>query len=497
MFLRRTFYATALTALLAVAGCGPGVWPSASADRGGRAATASTENVVFILTDDLSMNLLQYMPNVQALQQRGMTFTNYTVTDSLCCPSRASILTGEFPHDTKVISNVAPDGGWSRFQAMGDENDTFATRLSAAGYRTALMGKYLNGYTPVSSGGGATVPAGWTEWGGVGNGYGEFRYRMAFGTATRYFGSAPQDYLTRVLQRRGVRYVTSATSAGSPFLLELATFSPHAPYVPDPRDAGTFSASAPRGPTFGRVPTSPPTWMQQLHPLTTRTVNRIDTAFDKRVESVQSVDRMLGAVEARLRDLGQLDNTVIVFSSDNGFHMGEHDLRPGKQTAFDTDIHVPLIVAGPGIPAGTTNNDIVENIDLAPTFDELAGVTPPSTTDGRSLVPLLHGEHPSWRTLALVEHHRSPYNKHDPDSQSFAAGNAPSYDAIRSADWTFIRYRATHEHEYYDRTTDPNEMHNAIGSLSAARIRALDAALKALKNCHGSTKCWQAAQPAR
>jgi arylsulfatase A-like enzyme len=235
--------------------------------------------------------------------------------------------------------------------------------------------------------------------------------------------------------------------------------------------------------------------MQQLQPLTQRNQDRIDAAFDKRVESVQSIDRMLGAIETRLANLGQLDNTVIVFSSDNGYHMGEHDLRPGKQTAFDTDIHVPLIVAGPGIAAGSTNDDIVENIDLAPTFDELAGRIPPATTDGRSLVPLLHGQHPSWRTLALVEHHRSPFNKHDPDSQGLAAGNAPSYDALRSAGWTFVRYRSSNEQEYYDRTTDPNEMHNAIATLSPARIRELTADLKALKNCHGTAKCWQAGQP--
>jgi N-acetylglucosamine-6-sulfatase len=491
---RRWACVAALAAVMVVGGCASVVMGEVSGRRDAKAAPAPP-NLVFILTDDLSNNLLRYMPNVQALAQRGMTFTNYTVTDSLCCPSRASIFTGEFPHDTKVISNEPPVGGWSRFQATGDEKDTFATRLSGVGYRTALMGKYLNGYTPVSSSGGAYVPPGWSVWGGVGDGYREFDYTMAFNSTTRSFGSAADDYLTRVLGRRAGRYLTSSTSKGTPFLLELATFAPHAPYVPDPLDAGTFTAPAPRDPSFDQVPTNPPTWMQQLTPLTARNERRINTDFDKRVESVQSVDRMLGALETRLQDLGELANTVIVFSSDNGYHMGEHGLRPGKQTAFDTDIHVPLIVAGPGIPAGSTNDDVVENIDLAPTFDELAGVTPPSSTDGHSLVPLLHGQHPSWRTLALVEHHRAPFNKHDPDSQGLAAGNAPSYDAIRSADWTFIRYRASGELEYYDRSTDPYEMHNAIGTLSAARIRSLTADLKALKNCHGASKCWQAGQP--
>jgi N-acetylglucosamine-6-sulfatase len=491
----RRVWAVGLIMILVSGGCASLASITASVHREGAVAAART-NIVFILTDDLSDNLLPYMPNVQALQQRGMTFTNYTVTDSLCCPSRASILTGEFPHDTRVISNNPPEGGWSRFQTTGDEKDTFATRLSAAGDRTALMGKYLNGYTPVSSSGaGAYVPPGWSVWGGVGNGYREFNYRMAFNTAVRHFGSTPTDYLTRVLTRRAVRYITSSTSAGTPYFLELSTFAPHAPYVPDPVDAGTFTAPAPRDPSFGRLPTNPPTWMQQLEPLTSRNENLIDAGFDKRVESVQAVDRMLGTVETQLQTRGELDNTVIVFSSDNGYHMGEHDLRSGKQTAFDTDIHVPLIVAGPGIPAGTTNDDIVENIDLAPTFDELSGGAPTSKTDGQSLVPLLHGEHPSWRTLALVEHHRSPYNPHDPDSESYASGNAPSYDAIRSAGWTFIRYRASGEKEYYDRNADPYELHNVIGTLSVARVRELNSELSALKNCHGITTCWQAGQP--
>jgi arylsulfatase A-like enzyme len=153
------------------------------------------------------------------------------------------------------------------------------------------------------------------------------------------------------------------------------------------------------------------------------------------------------------------------------------------------------VVAGPGIPAGVTNDAVVENVDLAPTFDELAGVTAPATTDGRSLVPLLTGQNVPWRTLALVEHHGDPYNKNDPDSQTYASGNAPSYDAIRSATFTYVRYRASQAGEYYDRTTDPYELHNVFSTLSASRVRQLDAQLKALRNCHGISMCWQAGVP--
>jgi N-acetylglucosamine-6-sulfatase len=463
----------------------------------GALAAGARPNVVLVLADDLSDNLVKYMPHVLDLEQRGTTFTNYTVTDSLCCPSRASIFTGEFPHDTKVVTNTAPDGGWSRFTSSGDETDTFATRLSAAGYRTSLLGKYLNGYLPANpDGSGAVIPVGWTSWGGVnGGGYGEYGYRMVVGTGVKRYGYQPQDYLTTVMTARAERFISGASA--SPFFLELATFSPHAPYVPAPADLDSFPGlTAPRTRSYGRVPTNAPAWMQGLKPLSEAAQARIDSAFRRRVQSVQSIDRMLGALETTLQNLGQLGNTVILFSSDNGYHMGEHDLLPGKQTAFDTDIHVPLVMAGPGIPSGKTSGAVVENVDLAPTFDALAGAAAGPATDGHSLLPLLTGGSVPWRTLALVEHHGDPFNKNDPDSQRYAAGNAPSYDAIRSAGFTYVRYRSGSQREYYNRTADRSELHNVIGSLSPARIRQLDGELTALRNCHGAVKCWQAALPA-
>jgi hypothetical protein len=195
------------------------------------AASAARPNIVFVLTDDLSWDLVQYMPHVLQMQKDGITFANYFVTDSLCCPSRSSIFTGRYPHDTGIFRNTGADGGYLAFVRRGLERATFSTALSAAGYRTAMLGKYLNGYLPRQH-----PPApGWTAWAVAGNGYPEFNYALnQDGQVVRY-GDAPAEYLTDVLSAIAVRFIQKA--AGVPFLIEIATFAPHAPYTPAPRDA--------------------------------------------------------------------------------------------------------------------------------------------------------------------------------------------------------------------------------------------------------------------
>jgi arylsulfatase A-like enzyme len=455
-------------------------------------------NIVFVLTDDLDSGLVQYMPHVIALEHEGMSFSNYTVTDSLCCPSRASIFSGKFPHDTGVFTNIPPDGGFGVFYQRGEEQQTFATALQAAGYRTAMMGKYLNGY-PVGNNSynypADYVPPGWSTWDVASNGYGGFDYNMNSNHNLQTYGTAPNDYLTYVIGGKGQQFIDASAQAHKPFFLELATFSPHHPYTPADRDRGLFTGmKAPRGPSFNKLPLHAPKWLANRAPLGPVAIARGDDAYRKRIAAVQSVDRMIGNVEITLRKSGQLNNTVFVFSSDNGFHIGQHGLAHGKLTAFDTDIRVPLVVAGPGIPANTVNRDVVENIDLAPTFEQLGGAATPPTVDGRSLVPLLHGQKPPWRTLALVEHHGPDTNPHDPDSQTFASGNPPTYDAIRSKTFTYVRYRGN-EHEYYNRVKDPYEMDNVYGRLSPGRVRKLNSMMNALVACHGGTACWQAGRP--
>src|SRR5205814_7881854 len=366
---------------------------SASASPAGSAA-AARPNVVFVLTDDLAWNLVRYMPQVRQLQNDGLTFTDYTVTDSLCCPSRSSIFSGRFPHDTGVFTNGGNDGGFDFFHSPGEEAQNFATALQATGYRTAMMGKYLNGYQPAATEGGTRpyVPPGWTEWDVAGNGYPEFNYDLNENHRIVHHGSAPQDYLTDGLAGKGVKFIAASAAAQKPFLLEIATFAPHAPYTPAPRDANSFPGlTAPRGPAFDTLPSNAPPWLAGRAPLTAAEKSAIDTAFRKRVQAVQAVDRMIASLRGALTKAGVARNTLVVFSSDNGYHMGEYRLNPGKMTAFDTDIRVPLVVSGPGVAAGTQSSLAVENIDLAPTYEHLAGAPVPSNVDGHSLVPLLHG----------------------------------------------------------------------------------------------------------
>ncbi|HET6878200.1 MAG TPA: sulfatase [Jatrophihabitans sp.] len=455
-------------------------------------------NIVYVLTDDLDSGLVKFMPHVLALEQQGMTFTNFSVTDSLCCPSRASIFTGDFPHNTHVIDNTPPEGGFGAFYAHGDENRTFATALQAAGYRTAMMGKYLNayavGYNPYNF---PTdhVPPGWDQWDVTDNGYVEFNYDLNENHRLVHYGGAPSDYLTDVISGTGRQFIRDSASARKPFFLELATFSPHWPYVAAPQDRGKFQGlRAPRGPSFGVKPFNAPRWLADQPPLHHKAIAKLDRIYVKRVEDVQSVDRMIGAVERTLRQTGQLSNTVFIFNSDNGLHLGQHGLKAGKLTAFETDIHVPLVVAGPGIPAGSTNPDVVENIDLAPTFEALAGARVSPTQDGRSLVPLLHGAHPTWRTVALVEHWGPDLSSSDPDAQSYEAGNPPTYKAIRTSKWTYVRY-VTGAREFYNRVTDPYEMDNLAGSLSPARLAQLNKMTDALAHCSGMSSCWRAGRP--
>jgi arylsulfatase A-like enzyme len=481
---------TAVAIGLAIAGC----WSLLAAYHLGAAATGqpaggqlgSRPNFVFVLTDDLSQNLVSHMPHVQALERAGSTMSQYYVVDSLCCPSRSAIFTGEYPHDDGVFTNKAPDGGYGAFSRNGNPQKSFALALQKSGYQTALMGKYLNGYSTTDS-----VPPGWDEWDGVGNGYAEFGYTLNEDGRQENYSHNVNSYLTDVLSAKAGAFIDSATLSGKPFMLEVATFAPHEPYTPAPRYPHAASQVAyPKTGAYGRLPENPPSWLRGQPPLTPGWQQRITDGYRKRVEADLSVDDMIGHLEEVLRATGAARNTYFVFSSDNGYHMGEYRLRPGKQTAFDTDIHVPLIVTGPGVPAGKVISELASNIDLNPTFETLAGVPVPAGADGHSLAQLWHGQHPAdWRQAILVEHHGPDDSPGDPDRQNHLSGDPPSYEAVRTATALYVRY-ATGEQEYYNTARDPLELDN----IAAAGVPVpLKNALTALQSCHGGVSCWAAA----
>ncbi|MFL5861600.1 MAG: sulfatase [Solirubrobacteraceae bacterium] len=449
---------------------------------------------MFVLTDDLSMDLLRYMPQVRALQRRGLTFNDYFVSDSLCCPSRASIFTGDFPHDTGVYTNAGPNGGIGAFFAHGDQDKTFNLALQRAGYRTAMMGKYLNGYLdgptrdPLDP---REVPAGWTQWDVAGWGYPEFDYPMDINGRVRRFGHRPRAYLTDVLARRGVQFIDRAAASKRPFFLELGTFAPHFPYTPAPRDARAFPGlTAPQPPNFDSLPVNAPSWLANHPPLDAAQLARINWAFRRRVQAVQSIDDMLAKLRAALARDGLTRNTYIVFSSDNGLHAGEYQLMPGKLTAFDTDIHVPLVVAGPGVRAGTTTNAMTENVDLGKTFAAIGRTS--LSGDGHSLMPLLRGHiADEWRTAVLVEHHGRSPSAEGPDAQAPVSGDPPSYEAMRTKRFLYVEYDGG-EREFYDLRTDRYELDNLAPDLPAVQRDQLHRELARLQECHDGDSCWAA-----
>jgi arylsulfatase A-like enzyme len=472
------------------------VWPAGH----GSGTASGRPNIVFVLTDDLSMNLLRFMPHVRAMERNGLTFKQYFVSDSLCCPSRASIFTGNFPHDTRVFGNAGPNAGFQTFYKRGEERHTFAEALQRAGYVTAMMGKYLNGYmqtrhrfaflarTNVPA---TYVPPGWNEWDVTGWGYPEFHYTLNEDGILHRFGRRRSDYLTDVMSRKGIAFIKHAVASGRPFFLELATFAPHAPYVPAPRNVHDFPGlRAPRPASFDVLPAHAPRWLAGHPPLNDKQLRRIDAAFRRRAQSVEAVDRMIGRIERTLRADGLTRNTYIFFSSDNGLHTGEYRLMPGKLTAFDTDIHVPLVVVGPHVPRHKATGAMSENIDLAETFAAIGGSS--LSADGHSLMPLLTGKRPTdWRNAVLIEHRGPRLSIFDPDFQRRASGNPTTYEAMRTHAFLYVEY-ADGEREFYDLRRDPFELDNIAGRLSRHALARLHAELQALKHCHGGEACWRA-----
>ncbi|MGH3261267.1 MAG: sulfatase-like hydrolase/transferase, partial [Trebonia sp.] len=358
-----------------------------------------------------------------------------------------------------------------------------------------MMGKYLNGYlqgphrSPVPD---TYVPPGWNQWDVGGYDYSEYDYQLNQNGRLHSYGHRPRDYLTDVLTRHGVQFVNRASASDKPFFLELATFAPHYPYTAARRYEHAFPGlRAPQPPNFNVLPTHAPSWLAGHRPLSKRRVARINRAFRHRVQSVQAVNDMLARLRAALQATGQLSDTYIVFSSDNGLHTGEYRLMPGKLTAFDTDIHVPLVIAGPGIPAGASTDAMSENTDLAKTFEQIAGTSAPC--DGHSLVPLFEGGiPPDWRNAVLVEHHGPDLNKHwDPDAQSVGGGNPTSYEAMRTPGFLYVEYRDG-ERELYDLRSDPFELHNVARSLTADQLARLHDRLAAMENCHTGGSRWAA-----
>lgn len=429
---------------------------------------AGKPNFVFILTDDQSLDTLPYMPNVRELRASGTTFENFVMPTATCCPSRAAFLRGQYLHNTGMH-------GWSggdaqAFANRGLDGSTVATWLDREGYRTGLFGKYLNGYGEYEY-----VPPGWDRWMANAN-RAVWADCFAEDGRKRCYGGHPDA----LLAQKAEEFVRS--NGDDPFFLYLALGAPH-------QDRGGLPAHAradqdrfrraplPRPPSFNEADVSDkPPWMRGPR-LNGGQIRRMEEEHRGRLRSLQTVDRTVARFTQALSETGELDNTYIIYATDNGYHLGAHRLPAGKHMPYAEDHVFPMVVSGPGVPEGETRQEFVSGVDFAPTLADLSGAETPPFVDGRSAVPLLREEDPPWRDAALFESTKpSPLNRR------------PAYAGVWTADGAWYTEHATGERELYDLGADPYQLENLAGSPAhAAREARLSARLDALRDCEAET----------
>jgi arylsulfatase A-like enzyme len=435
-------------------------------------AAAEPPNIIFLMTDDMPEGLWSSMPGLKnQVAANGVRFKNAYVTESLCCPSRATVLTGKYPHNHDITGNGSPNGGEAEFRSSGQDLDTVATSVRAAGYRTALIGKYMNGYT------GTYKPPGWSYW-----------YAQAGRNSINDNGTLvdPSGPLPVTIAKKAQQFLDGATNrAGDPpFMLFYWTTQPHLPANVPPGYNGLFTdARLPRPPSFNEANVSDkPSYVRDLPPLTRAQIDGLEADHKTQLRNLAHVDDTLKNMLNLLRSRNELANTYIVFASDNGVHMGQHRYtvpRGSKSTPYEEAASVPLIIRGPGVPHGKVRTQLVANTDFAPSFASWAEASPLGDADGRPLTRLLDATPPTtWRTSLLNERHLLQQD----DSPS-----PMHYDALFTASGKrYVEYPDTQEQELYDLSTDPYELTNSLAP-GATPPSNLVSRLRALKTCAGST----------
>lgn len=434
-------------------------------------AAPARPSIVFIMSDDEDLAAHAVMAKTKALiEDRGVRLANYFVSYAFCCPSRSTILTGQYPHNHRIEGNEWPTGGYEKFLALGHGGSTVGRWLDQAGYHTAFLGKLMNGYEPERH---PPLP-GWDDWYAVGGGFRNFDYTLNENGTVVAYGSRPEDHLTDVLARKAVE-VIRRTPAEQPLFLYLAPYDPHAPAEPAPRHADAFrDLPYPHGPSYDEADVSDkPAVVRSLPRLLPWQIEANERHYRERLRALLAVDDLVESVVTALAETGRLATSYVIYTSDNGWHMGQHRLFVGKTTAYEEDIRVPMVIRGPGIPAGRRLEAMVLNNDLAPTFAAIAGIRPPGQVDGRSFLPLIADPDRPWRRSFLIE-------RREMETHEISGGAI--LDAIRTDRYTYVEY-GDGERELYDLVRDPYQLDNAVSTAKPALLQAFSARLAALKNC--------------
>jgi N-acetylglucosamine-6-sulfatase len=468
-----------LCALLLAGGAGLAL-PEGKGSAAPAAPEAERPNVLVVMTDDQTLEQMRVLREVRSqIGDRGATFANSFVNFPLCCPSRATFFTGQYARNHRVLENVGPLGGFDRLRS----ENTLAVWLEEAGYHTGVAGKYLNEYGRQDP---TLVPPGFSEWyaaltGSIDDVY---DYKLNENGTVVQYGDESSDFKQDVITAKANAFLARNAPAPDPFFLFVGYTAPHgagpepnpqppgdcdgeAP-KPAPRHAAAFEfALPPRPPSYNEAEVADkPADIRAMPPFDSETEAKINRNYRCALESLLSVNEGVELLLRTLRRNGELRNTVVMFTSDNGFFFGEHRIKGGKRRFYEESSRVPLMIRGPGIPAGTVVRELVVNADLAPTIVELTGIEAGLRMDGMSLMPLI-AEPNRWigREL-LIE--------------------SDGYRAIRTRRYIY----AEHDdggREMYDLDADPFQLSSVHGRPGYARERReLVPRLRRLRRCQAA-----------
>lgn len=455
-------------------------------------AERSKPNIIVINVDDADLDLIgaeavvSYFPNIDRhLQQAGTRFDNMHVADPLCGPSRASLFRGQYPHNTGIELNYqntqdsGPTGSWAEFLDRGYADEELGVWMQRGGYFTALVGKYHHTEYPTAAGNGSFTPPGWSD------------FRTSLGG--RYFDvrrvvnnerqqTAPGEYRTDV-ERNDVLQIIQERDPSTPLFLMVAPLGPHRATVGEPfaeRHADLFAGVEVdrSAPDFNEADVSDkPPEIAVLPVLDDASIQALDEEFRDRLRSMMAIDEMVGDIFEELERNEMLDDTYVLFTSDNGYLLGHHRLA-AKGVAYDRSTRVGLIVAGPGVEGGTTSNELLSHVDITRTVLDLAAAEAPAFLDGVSFVPLLEDAGASLRREAILIEHQEPKRYRGSTIEM-------RYDALRLIDSVYIEWESG-SREFYDLATDPYQLENQYEQLDPARQQSLAEQLDELRDCSGA-----------